>query len=78
LLTAIADRLRAGTVPVELVVPFDRGDVLAMVHRLGEVVSEEHGEGGILLLARLDDEGQARLREFLVDPPPVEDDEDGA
>jgi GTP-binding protein HflX len=72
LLNAIGDRLRAGSVARELVVPFERGDVLAMVHRLGEVVSEEPGEGGIVVLARLDAEGQSRLRDFLVDPPVVE------
>jgi GTP-binding protein HflX len=74
LLTAIADRLRAGSVAMEVLVPFERGDVLAMVHRLGEVLSEEPGEGGILMTARLDDEAQSRLRDFLVDPPPVPDD----
>jgi GTP-binding protein HflX len=73
LLTAVADRLRAGSATKELVVPFERGDVLARVHRLGEVLSEQPGEGGILVTARLDDEGQARLREFLTDPPVVED-----
>jgi GTP-binding protein HflX len=71
LLNAIGDRLRAGTQTKELIVPFERGDVLAKVHRLGEVVSEVPGEGGIVVLARLDDEGQSRLREFLTDPPTV-------
>jgi hypothetical protein len=46
-----------------------------MVHRLGEVLSEEPGEGGILMTARLDDEAQSRLGDFLVDPPAVEDDD---
>jgi GTP-binding protein HflX len=77
LLTAIADRLHAGAAIKELVVPFERGDVLAKVHRLGEVLSEEPSEGGIVLTARLDDEAQARLREFLTDPPPVDDEDDG-
>jgi GTP-binding protein HflX len=75
LLNAIADRLRAGSATKELMVPFERGDVLAQVHRLGEVLSEEPAEGGIVVLARLDTEGQSRLREFLTDPPPLPEDD---
>src|SRR5262245_34136264 len=70
LLTAISDRLRAGTETVELLVPFERGDVLAAAHRHGEVLAEEPGEGGILVRARLDAEGSSRLREFVLTPDP--------
>src|SRR5688572_7492990 len=38
-LLVLGDRLRERTAIVELVVPYDRGDVLAAVHREGEVVS---------------------------------------
>jgi GTP-binding protein HflX len=69
LLTAISDRLRAGTETVELLVPFERGDVLAAAHRLGEVVAEEPGEGGIVVRARLDAEGRSRLDAFRIDAP---------
>jgi GTP-binding protein HflX len=69
LLTAISDRLRAGTDTVELLVPFERGDVLAAAHRLGEVVAEEPGEGGIVVRARLDAEGRSRLDAFRIDAP---------
>ena len=41
LLLTIAARLRALTTVVELAVPYDRGDVLAAVHREGEVLSEQ-------------------------------------
>src|SRR5690606_21385135 len=40
LLQTIADRLRALTNVVELAVPYDRGDVLAAVHREGEALVE--------------------------------------
>ena len=69
LLNAVSDRLRAGSVAVELLVPFERGDVLASVHRLGEVLVEEPSEGGIVVRARLDAEGRSRLAAFEVDPP---------
>jgi len=66
LLSAVGDRLRAMTDVVELVVPFDRGDVVAAVHREGEVLTEQHEEGGTRLRARLDDVGASRFREFVV------------
>ena len=46
---------------VDLLIPFDRGDVLAEVHREGEVLHEEVAEGGMVLTARLDDAASAKL-----------------
>ena len=66
LLQAVGDRLRAAAQVVEMVVPFERGDVIAAVHREGEVLVEQHEEGGTRLRARLDSAGEARFREFLV------------
>ena len=69
LLLAVADRLRAGATTVDLLVPFERGDVLASVHRLGEVLVEEPGEGGIHVQARVDEEGRSRLAPFALGGP---------
>ena len=66
LLVAVSDRLRALTNVVELVVPFDRGDVIAAVHREGEVLVETTEETGMRMRARLDDSAVARLAEFRV------------
>jgi GTPase len=65
LLTAIGDRLREMTHVVELVVPYDRGDVVAAVHRQGEVVSECHDPEGTRLWARIRPEDVGRFREFV-------------
>jgi GTPase len=65
-LVAMSDRLRAVTRVVELVVPFERGDVLAAIHREGEVLDERADEVGMRLRARLDDASEARLSEFVV------------
>jgi GTPase len=65
LLRAIGDRLRALTSVVEVVVPYDRGDVLAALHREGEVLVEQAEADAVRLRARLDDAGRARFREFL-------------
>ncbi|HXW35974.1 MAG TPA: GTPase HflX [Acidimicrobiales bacterium] len=65
LLQAIGDRLRQRDRTVELVVPFERGDVLAAVHREGEVVDEAYGEGATRMHVVLDAAGRARFKEFL-------------
>jgi GTP-binding protein HflX len=51
---------------VELVIPYDRGDVLAAVHREGEVVSTVHTGDGVRVRARLDEAAAGRLAEFSV------------
>jgi GTPase len=66
LVATIGDRVRSLTTVVELVIPFERGDVLAAVHRAGEVLDEEPGEGGMRLRGRLDDASVGRFREYVV------------
>jgi GTPase len=66
LLRALGDRLRTLTEVVELLIPYDRGDLVAAAHREGEVLDEQHTEGGVRILARLDAAGQARLADVAV------------
>ena len=66
LLRTMGDRLRVADRVVELVVPFWRGDVLAAVHREGEVVETRNDEGATVVHVVLDDAGQARFSEFAV------------
>ena len=66
LLRTIGDRVRSLTAVVELLVPYERGDVMASLHREGEVVSTSHEEGGIRVRARLADAARGRLTEFVV------------
>jgi GTP-binding protein HflX len=68
LLRALGDRLRALATVVELLVPYERGDVLAAIHREGEVVSQAHTEGGVRVRARLDEAAAGRLGQFIVAP----------
>ncbi len=53
MLAAIAATLADRTRLVHLVVPYERGDVVAAAHRLGEVVSEKHDEDGTIIDVRL-------------------------
>lgn len=66
LLLTLGDRLAAATSTVELLVPFERGDVLARVHRDGDVVEERPTEGGMAVRARLDDAALAALTPYVV------------
>jgi GTP-binding protein HflX len=64
LLAAVGDRLRALAHVVELLVPYDRGDVLAALHRDGEVLIEVHDEHGTRVRARLPASANGRFSEF--------------
>jgi GTP-binding protein HflX len=66
LLIALGDRLRALAKVVELEVPYERGDVLAAIHREGEVVSTTDEPGRLRVRARLSDASAGRLADFVV------------
>jgi GTPase len=66
LLEAVAGRLRSLARIVELSVPYERGDVIAALHRDGEVLVEVHESDATRLRARLPDAELGRFREFVV------------
>jgi GTP-binding protein HflX len=65
LVRAVSQRVRELTQVVELVIPYERGDLLAAVHRAGEVLSERPGEGGMYIRGRFDEATVGRLQEFV-------------
>lgn len=65
LLDAIGAQLRALSVVTELEIPYERGDVLAALHRDGEVLIEVHGDHGTRVQARLGDSERSRFREYV-------------
>lgn len=64
-LRTLGDRVRSLTVVHELLIPYERGDVLASVHREGEVVSTVTEDTGVRVRARLSDASAGRLAEFI-------------
>ena len=68
LMAVIGDRVRSMTELAELLIPWDRGDVLASVHREGQVLTESAEEHGMRLKARLEPASLGALREYLTDP----------
>ena len=65
-LRELSDRLRALTNVVELLVPYERGDIVAAIHREGEVLVEAHEDGGTRLRARLDSAATGAFAAFVV------------
>jgi len=62
---AIGARLRALSPIYELLVPYERGDVLAALHRDGEVLVEVHDDTGTRVRARLPQAVASRVDEFV-------------
>jgi GTPase len=54
---------------IELVVPYDRGDVLAALHREGEVLTEAHEEDAVRVRARLDPAAAGKYAEYAGSTP---------
>ena len=58
----IADQLPRPGVPVDVVVPYHRGDLVSRVHEHGDIDHEEHTERGTVLRARVDAQLAAELQ----------------
>ena len=65
-LNVLGDRLRSLTNVIELAVPYDRGDIVAAVHREGEVLSTTDTGEGLRIRARLDEASAGALGAFVV------------
>lgn len=66
LLEKIAERLPRPEIEVDLLVPYDRGDVVAALHAVGAVLSEEYLEDGTKVRARLREEQLGRLERYIL------------
>ena len=55
-------------VELELLVPYDRGDVIARLHERGEVLETEHTATGTRLRVRVSEHAAARLAPFVATP----------
>jgi len=65
LLAVLADRVAAARLVVEFDVPFDRGDVRALLHGEAEVLEETFGPTGTRLQVRTSQDMLARFAEFV-------------
>ncbi|GAB2460713.1 GTP-binding protein HflX [Conyzicola lurida] len=62
----IAELVPSPNVRVELLVPYDRGDVVASLHDRGRILSTEYVEGGTHVTAMVNAIDESALREFAV------------
>jgi GTP-binding protein HflX len=61
---AIVDALNAQTIELALRIPYDRGDVVAAVHRAGNVLGQDHADGGTELTVRMPAADAYQFAEF--------------
>ncbi len=62
---AIVNGLEAVTTTVNLLIPYDRGDLVATLHDAGQVLNEQHAEQGTELTVRLPSATADRLTDFI-------------
>ncbi|MFC0545588.1 GTPase HflX [Kutzneria chonburiensis] len=68
---AVASRLPAPNLLVEVLVPYTRGELVARVHAEGEVLAEDHTPEGTALKARVRGDLAGALEAFAVDGTPA-------
>jgi GTP-binding protein HflX len=61
---AITDRLPRPAVEMRVLIPYDRGDLVARVHRSGQVLQSRHLDDGTELAVRVDEQFAAELSVF--------------
>jgi len=64
LLVRIGELVEKTMVTMTLEIPYTRGDLVAAVHRVGEVIEEKHDDNGTILEARVPETFQARFAQF--------------
>ena len=64
---AVEARLPRPAVELDVLIPYERGDLVARVHERGDVLSSEHAETGTRLRVRVGDMLAAELSPFIDD-----------
>ncbi len=67
-LAAIAELLPSPQIELELLIPYERGDLIAILHEQGRVLATVHGETGSQVKALVTPELQAQFAPFLSVP----------
>ena len=67
LAAAVTERLAESTEDVDLVIPYDRGDIVALVHDIGRVAATDHTDSGTRISAQVPSTELHRFANFLED-----------
>jgi GTPase len=62
--SALGHALNKSLVTLSLSIPYDRGDVVAALHRVGEVVQEKHDENGTIIDVRVPSASVGRFSDY--------------
>lgn len=62
---SVGETLERQTTLLHLSIPYERGDLVATAHRLGEVIAEKHEESGTLIDVRIPPRHAAEFSEYL-------------
>lgn len=65
LLEAVSDAAIRHTTTLKLMVPYERGDIVAAAHRLGDVIEEKYDDNGTTLDVRVPTSRAERFSDFL-------------
>ncbi len=64
LLGVIAEAINSHLVTLSLTIPYDRGDIVAAAHRIGDVIEEKHDDHGTILDVRVPPSAVDRFSSF--------------
>ena len=64
LLVRIGELVEKTMVTMTLEIPYTRGDLVAAVHRVGEVIEEKHDDNGTILEVRVPETSRAQFAQF--------------
>ena len=51
---------------VKLLVPYEKGDVVSMLHKYGKIIEEEYRENGTYMEASVDEETYNRAASYII------------
>ena len=66
LLERIAELLPKPSIRLELLVPYDHGEVISALHEHGRILDTDYVEGGTMITALVTEQHAAQLQDYLV------------
>lgn len=65
LLISIGEALEGNTVTLSLTIPYERGDIVASAHRVGDVIEEKHDDLGTILDVKVPTRSADQFRKYV-------------
>lgn len=65
LLEVVADHLQLQMLTLTLEIPYERGDIVAAAHRIGEVIEEKHDDAGTIVEVRIPESAASTFEAFV-------------